>query len=135
MFIRRQVTVSIWMHFFDEIHDYIEVRGGLDFRPWIDVLSYLPQSSYIARTIASTLVSRTTGWQNNIAKRFDWHLHLRLLVSRSWEWPYCRHSPFLKRHLLMKFFYNNTGFYNIRSILSLTFGVLQLKEHTIEIYS
>lgn len=38
--------MSIWMHFFDEIHDYIEVRGGLDFRPWIDVLSYLPQSRY-----------------------------------------------------------------------------------------
>lgn len=35
----------------------------------------------------------------------------------------------------MKFFYNNTEFYNIRSILSLTFGVLQLKEHKIEIYS
>lgn len=49
------------MHFFDEIHDYIEVRGGFDFRPSIDVLSYLPQSRYIARTIASTLVSRTTG--------------------------------------------------------------------------
>lgn len=35
----------------------------------------------------------------------------------------------------MKFFYNNTEFYNIRSIASLTFGVLQLKEYKIEIYS
>lgn len=28
--------VSIWMYFFDEIYDYIEVRGGFDFRFWID---------------------------------------------------------------------------------------------------
>lgn len=33
--------VSILMYFFDEIYDYIEVRGGFDFRFWIDVFLYL----------------------------------------------------------------------------------------------